>query len=289
MELISNFLFSIPIWGQILLAVYGLAGLICAGFFIREESFSFPEAIGVFLIILIGWLPIFLIVMGSGLYDERKRKAGQKNLTRQKSAYINARVNEACRDKSDTLSDAEYQSLCQVQANGFDPLTLIKPELIKDVLTDFWERDIDPHLPSWDSIRRRAEDEDENEVLFSLSPEIKESRVRASMPTRQPKRLSEHYSAIIPKKQEWSFKLSSDFLKAIKKADKTTKARIMTSLTEICVSPLDVKGKTQKPLVGDKVGIWSYRIGDSRLLYVPDPDEELILFVSFSSRGSAYS
>ena len=287
MELISDFLFSIPTWGQILLA-YGLVGLILAVFFIKKEIyFTFLEAISVFLVVLVGWLPLFLFLFGSDFYEERKRKADQKRLTKQRSAYINARINEACRNKSDTLSDTEYQSLCQVQANGFDPLTLIKPGVIKDVLTDFWERDIDPHLPWWDSIRRRAEDEDE--VLYSLSPQEKQPRVRASMPTRQPKRAREHYSAIIPKKQEWSFKLSSDFLKAIKKADKTTKARIMTSLTEICVSPLDAKGKTQKPLVGDKVGVWSYRIGDSRLLYVPDPDEKLILFVSFASRGSAYS
>lgn len=221
-----------------------------------------------------GW-PIALIALPLFL-PELLESLRIKKIAKQRASLINGCVSGICSKRSDFISDVEYQSFCQAKKDGFSTSSgLIDVRYIERVIDDFLERDIDPHISIVDPKRRRqppkpkvrASIRSDRRIMFSLAePQELETR-----------------------EQDWSFKISTHALKAIKKTDKITKARIMSGLAEICTSPLEIKGKTQKPLEGDKKGVWSYRIGDFRLLYIPDETENLILFVSFASRGSVYS
>ena len=64
--------------------------------------------------------------------------------------------------------------------------------------------------------------------------------------------------------------------------------RVVEAMLEICESPISVRGNTVKPLQGELVGMWRYRIGDFRLIYEPDPEARTVHFVDLKPRAEAY-
>ena len=76
--------------------------------------------------------------------------------------------------------------------------------------------------------------------------------------------------------------------KGIKVIDKNLQARVLGAILEILENPITVKGDTIKPLTSEFKGMWRYRIGDYRLVYLPKTDNRQILFVEFASRGQIY-
>jgi mRNA interferase RelE/StbE len=62
----------------------------------------------------------------------------------------------------------------------------------------------------------------------------------------------------------YSVELTSDALKQLKKIDRSVARRIIEYLDE--VAELDDPRSRGKGLVGDRAGIWRYRVGDYRVL-----------------------
>jgi len=91
-----------------------------------------------------------------------------------------------------------------------------------------------------------------------------------------------------PRGEPWLSIFTREFKKSISKVDKKVKGRIVEAIMEICEAPLEMKGDTQKPLVGELDGHWRYRIGDYRLIYLPMIDHHKIIFSDFDTRGQIY-
>ncbi len=87
---------------------------------------------------------------------------------------------------------------------------------------------------------------------------------------------------------DWFIGITSNFSKCIKKTDKKIQGRILVAMARITSDPITPSGNTIKPLSGEKDGMWRYRIGDYRIIYLPDKNTKHILLMSFSSRGNAY-
>ena len=69
--------------------------------------------------------------------------------------------------------------------------------------------------------------------------------------------------------------------------DRVAQRRIVAFLQERVLrraSPRDLG----KPLTGDKVGLWRYRVGDFRLISYIDDEKESVLVVRVAHRKDAY-
>ena len=89
-------------------------------------------------------------------------------------------------------------------------------------------------------------------------------------------------------KEAWKSIFTHVFKKGIKGIDKKLQARVLGAILEILENPIAVRGDTIKPLTAELKGMWRYRIGDYRLVYLPETDNRQILFVEFSSRSNIY-
>jgi mRNA interferase RelE/StbE len=87
---------------------------------------------------------------------------------------------------------------------------------------------------------------------------------------------------------KWYAGLTDQFIKDIQDIDRKLQGRILQAVTKIIKDPTDQRGDTIKPLGSDFKGLWRYRIGDFRLVYLPDPETNQITFISFASRGEVY-
>lgn len=82
--------------------------------------------------------------------------------------------------------------------------------------------------------------------------------------------------------------MTDQFMGDISHIDRNQQGRVLMVIRNIVLNPLEVKGDAIKPLVGDMKGLWRYRLGDYRLVYLPDKEENKIFLVEFSPRGEVY-
>jgi len=82
--------------------------------------------------------------------------------------------------------------------------------------------------------------------------------------------------------------MAKGFIDEIRSIDRKLQGRILEALSAISLDPMTPVGDTVKPLKGDLSRCWRYRIGDFRLVYLPDPATGNITLLSFSSRSSIY-
>lgn len=87
---------------------------------------------------------------------------------------------------------------------------------------------------------------------------------------------------------KWYAGLTGQFIKDVQDIDRKLQGRILQAITHIIKDPVDQKGDTIKPLSSDFKGLWRYRIGPFRLVYLPDQEKYQITFISFESRGEVY-
>jgi len=88
--------------------------------------------------------------------------------------------------------------------------------------------------------------------------------------------------------EDWKTLFTKTFKKEVGSLDKKLQGRVMEAVLEIAEEPTKLVGDTKKPLVGDLVGQWRYRIGDYRVVYRPETSAFLIIFLRCSSRGDIY-
>jgi mRNA-degrading endonuclease RelE of RelBE toxin-antitoxin system len=82
--------------------------------------------------------------------------------------------------------------------------------------------------------------------------------------------------------------MTNEFVKNIQGMDKQLQGRIMEAITSILQYPTEPKGDTKKPLSTGRKGLWRYRIGDYRLVYLPEPAARQVTLIAFASRGQIY-
>lgn len=89
-------------------------------------------------------------------------------------------------------------------------------------------------------------------------------------------------------KKTWFVQFEAGFRKVCAALDKNMRARLYDAIAEISESPMVPRGDTVKPLSSGLKGAWRYRIGDYRLIYVPEDPPGVVHLVSFGARGGAY-
>jgi mRNA-degrading endonuclease RelE of RelBE toxin-antitoxin system len=164
---------------------------------------------------------------------------------------------------ADTISDGEVRgaSLAVTQLQNGESLTFGDSELHR-VLSTSWNRQIE--------LRESARvHEEERRKAFEAAYA---QGIRFSLQTPA----------------GWRFVLSDHFTKCIQKVDKKLQGRVLEAITRIADAPLTVVGDTVKPLTADLKGLWRYRVGNYRLVYDPNQDEEVVTLVSFEPRGDVY-
>jgi mRNA interferase RelE/StbE len=87
----------------------------------------------------------------------------------------------------------------------------------------------------------------------------------------------------------WFMGWTKDFANSVEKIDRKLQGRILEALVEIAANPMESRGDTQKPLIGDMKGCWRYRIADYRLVYSPDSNTGNITLLAFGARSSIYA
>ena len=85
----------------------------------------------------------------------------------------------------------------------------------------------------------------------------------------------------------YSVEFSTNANRFMKKLDKYTKTVIKNWINknlEGCINPF----QQGKPLVGDKSGLWRYRVGDYRLICEVQQEKVVILVVEIGHRRDIY-
>jgi mRNA interferase RelE/StbE len=122
------------------------------------------------------------------------------------------------------------------------------------------------------------------DVEYCLPWDVRDTLCTLWDPAHEPLRIQFSIAGELP----WSFGLTATFRKSIKSVDKKIQGRIVEALGDLCESPTTPQGDTIKPLGGEMLGLWRYRIGDYRLVYQPVVAQKRVFLLYFSPRGSAY-
>jgi mRNA-degrading endonuclease RelE of RelBE toxin-antitoxin system len=86
----------------------------------------------------------------------------------------------------------------------------------------------------------------------------------------------------------WLLGMSMEFRKAIRGIDRKLQGRILEAIDDISAQPITPRGDTVKRLTGDFKNFWRYRIGDFRLVYLPDAERRHVTLKTFAARGGVY-
>lgn len=85
----------------------------------------------------------------------------------------------------------------------------------------------------------------------------------------------------------WSVEFNETAKRQLAKLDRTWQVAILDYLEDRIV-PLDEPRRYGKPLVGDRKGLWRYRVGDYRILCELRDAELVILVVTIGHRSAIY-
>ncbi len=89
-------------------------------------------------------------------------------------------------------------------------------------------------------------------------------------------------------KKNWKVELSKDSLKYLKKLDKKTTQRLLSSLETLEASEHPLSHKDVRPLVGKLRGFYRLRVGEFRLIFELDSANKRIGVLLIIPRGNAY-
>ena len=86
----------------------------------------------------------------------------------------------------------------------------------------------------------------------------------------------------------WVIGMTREFIRSTQGVAKDLQGRILTAIREIVVDPMSPKGDTVKPMIADRKGFWRFRIGDYRLVYLPNESTRIVTLIAFGRRGDIY-
>lgn len=99
-----------------------------------------------------------------------------------------------------------------------------------------------------------------------------------------------HSASIVeePRRKAWFIQFDAGFRKVLNSLDKNLRARLLDAIADLSEQPTELRGDTKKPLSNERKGAWRYRIGDYRLIYLPEDPPGVVHLLSFDARGSVY-
>ncbi|WP_460709316.1 type II toxin-antitoxin system RelE family toxin [Lysobacter terrae] len=187
-------------------------------------------------------------------------KAGPKS--REDFDALSAKLSLVLEDQELQLSSSILERLRETASDGERSVTYFGvPVDLSNILNAFWDEHIPPSLHYDLRVARAALEEQEprQRILFSRG------------------------------EPDWYVGFSIEFLKSIARADGKLRGRILDAIGKISSAPMDVVGDTVKPLTANLSGMWRYRLGDDRLVYLPDHSTKRITLLYFGARGDIYS
>jgi mRNA-degrading endonuclease RelE of RelBE toxin-antitoxin system len=188
----------------------------------------------------------------------KSRCAGNDVAARQHAAY-------AFRQMNDPLAKRQNAPNVSLVA---EPITFSTADFVKTEILGLW--------PGFQSEQRHQPANEGICYAPPLEPHERD-RIRALMEeTLEPARIS------------WMLGMTKDFRKAIREIDRKLQGRILEAINDISENPVQPNGDTVKPLSGDMKAFWRYRIGDYRLVYLPDREKHQITLWTFAARGGVY-
>lgn len=106
-----------------------------------------------------------------------------------------------------------------------------------------------------------------------------ESRKVSSLVSYQRKRLPE----------TWRLTISRTYKKSLRKLGPEIRARAHAAVSDLLEHPMEVRGNSVTRLRHDKSGLWRYRIGNYRLVYLPMPKQHELVLIKLETRGGVYN
>lgn len=103
-----------------------------------------------------------------------------------------------------------------------------------------------------------------------------------------PDKVSESFRYYAGPPDLWQLGMTKNFQRDVSQIDRKLQGQILEALTTLTKNPLQVIGNTMKPLTGKFKGFWRYRIGDYRMIYMPNEKSRSIDLIGFKNRGAAY-
>lgn len=85
----------------------------------------------------------------------------------------------------------------------------------------------------------------------------------------------------------WTVELDDRAVRDLRRIDPAAAREILRYLRTRIATDEDPK-RFGKPLVGDKLGLWRYRVGDHRLICRLDQDRLVVLVVTVGHRKNVY-
>jgi mRNA-degrading endonuclease RelE of RelBE toxin-antitoxin system len=237
---------------------YFFAGLLLAlASFVRQKA-SIKQHIVRSLLIIAGW-PILILVAPEFIASSEKSVPADMS---ERLDPIFAELRDLGIKQHAELAEEERDRLSRVAKAGASGVTYFADsDDFREVLRRFWEESIPPE------IYRQL-----NAARWRLSDDYEED-TGARFSRREP---------------DWFIGFSAEFLKSIAGIDKSKRAKVLEALGRLSEAPTTPHGDTVKPLTGDLAGLWRYRIGDDRLIYMPNGKTKQVVLVSFGARGGIY-
>ena len=277
------------IWWQWLLTVWLGSSIVLIGWlaFLYLPSFlkgkgdqlEMPAGAFVFMVVL---APICLAYgIGSRLADFL-RSARNKRL-QNRNYNLERRIGAICEDISNEPDSKDAEELLRLLVEALVARTLLHKG---------------DHAAFDGADRRTSDDADQtrfldtsgysglsiqelNRALFDIEP--------PKYPDTYPK-FSFHkvYAPAQERRRQWTLVFSSGFKKTIKKIDKDIQRKAEDAIIDVIADPMTPRGDTVSRLSHNQTGLWRYRIGDYRLIYMPVPKENHIVFLKLAHRSEAY-
>jgi mRNA-degrading endonuclease RelE of RelBE toxin-antitoxin system len=125
----------------------------------------------------------------------------------------------------------------------------------------------------------RSSQQTRNRVPVKITARLSEAPAQARGSTA-------HYVRSAP--PPWLVGMTRDFYKDINCIDKKLQGRVLEAIADLSMNPLQVHGDTVKPLTGGHKDCWRYRVGDWRLVFMPNAAQASLTLLAFAPRGSVY-
>jgi len=82
--------------------------------------------------------------------------------------------------------------------------------------------------------------------------------------------------------------MTNNFVDDIRCIDRKMKGGVLEAISKIVRAPMTAVGDTQKPLDGDKKGLWRFRVGNYRLIFKPELSRRIVTLLTFGARDEIY-
>ncbi len=105
---------------------------------------------------------------------------------------------------------------------------------------------------------------------------------------RNRKRAQQRPLTAVSESGKWDEIYNKSFVKKFEKLEGNLRQRVISAIDEILAEPASPKGDTVKRLTGNHKGLWRCRVGDVRLIYMPEVNDKTVIFLDIGKRDEIY-